>query len=184
LLQGFYQPSDGRIRVDGIDIQNLSANELRHYFGVVPQETVLFSGSIYDNLLAANPHASFENIVESCKQAEIHEFIETLPNGYQTVLGERGSGLSGGQRQRIAIARALLKKPKILIFDESTSNLDKQTAEQFVATANQFRGRISMIFITHDLPKNLQVDEVVRIGENQASVLEVTQQTNNTEPPK
>jgi len=184
LLQGFYQPSDGRIRVDGIDIQNLSANELRHYFGVVPQETVLFSGSIYDNLLAANPHASFENIVESCKQAEIHEFIETLPNGYQTVLGERGSGLSGGQRQRIAIARALLKKPKILIFDESTSNLDKQTAEQFVATANQFRGKISMIFITHDLPKNLQVDEVVRIGENQASVLEVTQQTNNTEPPK
>lgn len=183
LLQGFYQPTDGRIRIDGIDIQNLSANELRHYFGVVPQETVLFSGSIYDNLLAANPHATFEQIVEACKQAEIHDFIETLPNGYQTMLGERGAGLSGGQRQRIAIARALLKHPKILIFDESTSNLDQATAEQFVATANQFRGKISMIFITHDLPKNLVVDEVVRIGSNQTSVLEVAQ-SNNQEHPK
>jgi len=175
LLQGFYQATSGRIRIDGIDVQNLSANELRHYFGVVPQETVLFSGSIYENLLAANPHSSFEQVVESCKQAEIHDFIEALPNGYQTMLGERGAGLSGGQRQRIAIARALLKRPKILIFDEATSNLDQETAAHFVATANQFRGKISMIFITHDLPKNLHVDEVVRIGDNQASVLEVTQ---------
>lgn len=165
LLQGFYQPTDGRIRIDGIDITNLSANELRHYFGVVPQETVLFSGTIYENLQAANPHATFEQIVDVCKKAEIHEFIETLPNGYQTMLGERGAGLSGGQRQRLAIARALLKQPKILIFDEATSSLDQSTAEQFAQTANQFRGKISMIFITHDLPKSLKVDEVVRIGD-------------------
>ncbi|MDA8254087.1 MAG: peptidase domain-containing ABC transporter [Betaproteobacteria bacterium] len=165
LLQGFYQPSDGRIKLDGTDIQNLSANELRHYFGVVPQETVLFSGTIYDNLLAANPHATFERIVQACKLAEIHEAIEKLPNGYQTEIGERGSGLSGGQRQRLAIARALLKRPKILIFDEATSALDPQTAEHFAATINQLRGQVTMLFITHALPKNLLVDEVVRIGE-------------------
>jgi subfamily B ATP-binding cassette protein HlyB/CyaB len=165
LLQGFYQPSDGRIKLDGTDIQNLSANELRHYFGVVPQETILFSGTIYDNLLAANPHATFERIVQAAKLAEIHGAIEKLPNGYQTEIGERGSGLSGGQRQRLAIARALLKRPKILVFDEATSALDPQTAEHFAATINQLRGQVTMLFITHALPKNLQVDEVVRIGE-------------------
>lgn len=171
LLQGFYQPSDGRIRIDGIDILNLSANELRHYFGVVPQETVLFSGTIYDNLLAANPHATFEQIIHACKLAEIHDVIERLPNGYQTEIGERGSGLSGGQRQRLAIARALLKRPKILIFDEATSALDPQTAEHFAATINQLRGKVTMLFITHALPKNLHVDEVVRIGGERVSVI-------------
>ena len=165
LLQAFYQPSDGRIKLDGADIQNLSANELRHYFGVVPQETVLFSGSIYDNRLAANPHATFERIVQACKLAEVHEAIENLPNGYQTEIGERGVGLSGGQRQRLAIARALLKRPKILIFDEATSALDAQTAERFADTINHLRGKVTMLFITHALPKNLFVDEVVKIGE-------------------
>jgi len=172
LLQGFYQPSDGRIKIDGTDIQNLSANELRHYFGVVPQETVLFSGTIYDNLLAANPHATFEHIAHACKMAEIHDVIEKLPNGYQTEIGERGSGLSGGQRQRLAIARALLKRPKVLIFDEATSNLDPQTAEHFAATVNQLRGKATLIFITHALPKNLRLDEVVRIGSEKLSVLD------------
>jgi subfamily B ATP-binding cassette protein HlyB/CyaB len=171
LLQGFYQPSDGRIKIDGTDIQNLSANELRHYFGVEPQETVLFSGTIYDNLQAANPHATFEHIVQACKMAEIHDVIEKLPNGYQTEIGERGSGLSGGQRQRLAIARALLKRPKILVFDEATSNLDPQTAEHFAATINQLRGKATMLFITHALPKNLHVDEVVRIGGEKLSVV-------------
>jgi subfamily B ATP-binding cassette protein HlyB/CyaB len=171
LLQGFYQPADGRIRIDGTDIQNLSANELRHYFGVVPQETVLFSGTIYDNLLAANPHATFEQIVHACKLAEIHDALEQLPEGYQTEIGERGSGLSGGQRQRLAIARALLKRPKILIFDEATSALDAQTAEHFAATVNQLRGKVTMLFITHALPKSLYVDEVVRIGGEKLSVI-------------
>lgn len=167
ILQGFYQPSDGRIRIDGTDIQNYSANELRHYFGVVPQETVLFSGTIYDNLLAANPHATFEQIIHACKLAEIHDTIETLPDGYQNVIGERGSGLSGGQRQRLAIARALLKQPKILIFDEATSALDEQTSEHFAATVNQLHGKVTMLFITHALPKNLKVDRLIRIGESQ-----------------
>jgi len=164
LLQGFYVPSEGQIKLDGNDIRYLSANELRHYFGVVPQETVLFSGTIYDNLLMANPHATFDQVVHACRMAEIHDTVERLPQGYQTEIGERGVGLSGGQKQRMAIARALLKQPKILVFDEATSSLDAATAEHFAGTINQLKGKVTMLFITHALPRNLLVDEVVRIG--------------------
>jgi subfamily B ATP-binding cassette protein HlyB/CyaB len=164
LLQGFYLPAGGQIRLDGHDLRHLSANELRSYFGVVPQETMLFSGTIYANLSMANPMATFEQIVEACKVAEVHEVIEKLPQGYQTEIGERGVGLSTGQKQRIAIARALLKRPPILIFDEATSSLDQPTAEHFCTTINQLKGRVTILFITHAMPKTLQVDEIVRIG--------------------
>ncbi len=165
LLQGFYQPSDGAIQIDGLDIRYSSANELRSNFGVVPQDTFLFSGAIYDNLIIANPHASFDDVVRACKFAEIHDTIEKLPEGYKTLIGEHGAGLSGGQKQRIAIARALLKRPKILIFDEATSSLDEETAESFANTVNRLKGQVSMLFISHQLPKSLKVDEVVRLGE-------------------
>jgi subfamily B ATP-binding cassette protein HlyB/CyaB len=164
LLQGFYLPSGGQIKIDGHDSRYLSANELRQYFGVVPQETVLFSGTIYDNLAMANPLATFEQAANACKLAEIHDVIEALPQGYNTVIGERGIGLSGGQRQRLAIARALLKQPRILVFDEATSSLDSQTAEHFAQTINQLKGQVSILFITHALPKTLKVDETVRLG--------------------
>ena len=164
MLQGFYWPSDGSILLDGYDLRHLAANELRANFGVVPQETRLFSGTIYDNLQLANPHAGFEEIVHACKMAEIHNVIEQLPQGYQTPVGENGVGLSGGQRQRIAIARALLKHPRVLIFDEAVSNLDMQTAEHFAATINKLKGQVTMLFITHQLPKALQVDEVLKFG--------------------
>lgn len=167
LLLGFYQPSDGQIRLDGRDIRHLAANELRQTFGVVPQETVLFAGTIYDNLVMAHPHATFEDAIAACKAAEIHDVLDKLPEGYQTEIGERGTGLSGGQRQRIAIARALLKKPKILIFDEAVSNLDQQTAEHFAKTINKLKGRVTMIFITHQIPRGLQVDEVFSFGSEQ-----------------
>lgn len=167
LLLGFHLPTDGRILIDGCDIRHMSANELRSIFGVVPQETVLFSGTIYDNLSHASPHTGFEQIVRAGKQAEIHDFIESLPRGYQTEIGEHGVGLSGGQRQRIAIARALLKRPRILIFDEAVSNLDRQTAESFAATVNSLKGKVTMLFITHQVPKGLQVDEVFRFGMQQ-----------------
>lgn len=166
MLQGFYQPSEGRIRIDGVDIANLSANELRSHFGVVPQETTLFSGTILDNLQMANPMASFEQIVTACKMAEVNSVIESLPDGYQTEIGERGAGLSGGQRQRIAIARALLKRPKILVFDEATSALDAPTAEQFAKTINALRGKVTMLFITHGLPRSLTVDALFRLTSN------------------
>jgi len=174
LLQGFYMPSDGQIKLDGRDIRHLSANELRQNFGIVPQETVLFSGSIYDNLIFANPHATFDQVVAACKMAEIHEVIEQLPEGYQTKIGEHGTGLSGGQKQRLAIARALLKRPRILIFDEATSNLDHPTAEHFARTINQLKGKVTMLFITHALPRGLQIDEVITLGANlkQMSVVE------------
>jgi subfamily B ATP-binding cassette protein HlyB/CyaB len=164
LLQGFYWPSDGQILIDGRDTRYLAANELRQHFGVVPQETMLFSGSIYDNLAVANPQASFDQIVQACRMAEIHEVIEKLPKGYQTVVGERGVGLSGGQKQRIAIARALLKRPKVLIFDEAISSLDQQTAEHFSRTINTLKGRVTILFITHQLPRSLKFDAVYEIG--------------------
>jgi subfamily B ATP-binding cassette protein HlyB/CyaB len=164
LLQGFYQPTEGRITIDGRDIRQLAANELRAYFGVVPQETQLFSGSVYDNLIIANPRATFQQIVEACRAAEIHETIESLPEGYQTALGERGAGLSGGQKQRLAIARALLKRPKILIFDEATSGLDAATAERFAATVNKLKGRVTLLFITHQVPLGLHLDDVISLG--------------------
>lgn len=131
---------------------------------MVPLETVLFATTVYDNLLMANPISSFEQIVQACRVAEIHDVIEKLPKGYKTELGERGVGLSTGQKQRIAIARALLKHPRILIFDEATSSLDQATAEHFCGTINQIKGQITIVFVTHAIPKNLQVDEIVRIG--------------------
>ena len=169
MLQGFYWPTDGSILLDGYDIRHLAANELRANFGVVPQETRLFSGTLYDNLQLANPHASFEEIVHACRMAEIHAVIEQLPQGYQTPVGENGIGLSGGQRQRIAIARALLKRPRVLIFDEAVSSLDQTTAEHFAHTVNRLKGKVTMLFITHQLPKALQVDEVIRFGQPGAS---------------
>jgi ATP-binding cassette, subfamily B, bacterial HlyB/CyaB len=169
LLQGLYRPSEGRIKLDGNDISYLAANELRINFGVVPQETILFSGTVYDNLLFASPHATMDQVIQACRAAEIHEVIEQLPKGYQSEIGERGVGLSGGQKQRLAIARALIKQPKILIFDEATSSLDVATAEHFCATINQLKGKVTMLFITHAFPKNLQVDEIVQIGVNRSS---------------
>ena len=169
LLLGFYAPQDGRILVDGQDTTHLGANELRANFGVVPQDTTLFSGSVLDNLQMASPHASFAEIVEACRMAEIHDVIEQLPQGYQTPLGEHGVGLSGGQRQRLAIARALLKRPKVLIFDEATSNLDPHTSEAFAQTVNQLKGRVTMLFIAHNLPRGLNVDEALRFGPRPAA---------------
>lgn len=164
------------MNLDGKDIRHLAANELRQTFGVVPQETVLFAGTLYDNLVMAHPHASFEDVIQACKAAEIHEVIETLNDGYQTEIGERGTGLSGGQRQRIAIARALLKRPKILVFDEAVSNLDTQTAEHFARTINKLKGKVTMLFITHQIPRGLAVDEVIELSANTTRQMEVVEE--------
>jgi len=169
MLLGFYPPTDGRLLLDGRDLRHLSANELRQSFGVVPQETLLFSGTVYDNLMMASPHAGFEDVVIACKAAEIHEVIEKLPQGYQTVLGEHGVGLSGGQKQRISIARALLKRPKVLIFDEATSNLDVATAEQIALTINQLKGTATILFIAHVVPRGLKADGNLSFGSRPAA---------------
>ena len=153
-----------------------SSGEIRQTFGVVPQETIFFAGTLYEHLIMAHPHASFEDVIQACKAAEIHEVIEQLPNGYQTEIGERGTGLSGGQRQRIAIARALLKRPKILVFDEAVSNLDSQTAEHFARTINKLKGTVTMLFITHQIPQGLKVDEVIELGTNTTRQMEVVEE--------
>ncbi len=158
LLLGFYPPSEGRILLDGRDLRHLAANELRAGFGVVPQETVLFSGTVYENLVAANPQAGFEDAVHACRIAELHDVIEALPQGYNTRLGEHGVGLSGGQKQRLAIARAVIRRPRILIFDEATSNLDVETAERFAQTVNRLKDRAGILYIAHQVPQGLAAD--------------------------
>ncbi len=111
-----------------------------------------------------NTKRSGRDVLIASEAAEIHDVIEQVPDGYQTEIGERGTGLSGGQKQRIAIARALLKRPKILAFDEAVSNLDQHTAEHFARTINRLKGLVTMIFITHQIPKGLQVDDVFSFG--------------------
>jgi subfamily B ATP-binding cassette protein HlyB/CyaB len=177
LMLGFYQPTDGAITIDGRDLRHLSANELRQYFGVVPQETFLFSGTIYENLIAANPNSSFDQVVQACRIAEIHESIEKLPKGYNTEIGEHGVGLSGGQKQRLAIARAVLKRPRVLIFDEAASNLDAQTAERFAQTVNHLKGKVTVLFIAHQVPRGLQVDEVFTLNAEKATQMRVVDET-------
>ena len=173
LLLGFYQPDDGQILVDGVDVRHLSANELRQYFGVVPQETVLFAGTIFENLIAANPNAGFNDVVQACRIAEVHDVIEKLPKGYNTEIGEHGVGLSGGQKQRLAIARAVLKRPRLLVFDEATSSLDAQTAERFAQTVNKLKGAATILFIAHQLPRGLAVDEVFALGPDKTTQMRV-----------
>jgi len=163
LLQGFYLPAAGAVRIDGRDTRLLAANELRLHFGVVPQETRLFSGTLFENLVAGQPHAGIGEVIAACRQAEIHDFIEGLPQGYRTLVGENGVGLSGGQKQRIAIARALLRRPRILIFDEATASLDRDTAEAFGATVSRLRGSATVLFISHHVPESLAVDRVARL---------------------
>jgi ATP-binding cassette, subfamily B, bacterial HlyB/CyaB len=176
LLLGFYQPQEGQITIDGRDIRHFSANELRQYFGVVPQETVLFSGTIYENLLAANPNASFGDVVHACKIAEVHDVVEKLPRGYNTEVGEHGVGLSGGQKQRLAIARAVLKRARVLVFDEATSSLDAQTAERFAQTVNRLKGAATILFIAHQLPKGLAVDEVITLSAEKATPMRLVEE--------
>jgi len=139
LIQSLYHPSSGRIWMDEYDIRHASPQSLRSQLGVVPQECFLFSGTILENITLYRPEFSLEQVTKAAKLAEAHAFIQELPLGYNTKVGERGSTLSGGQRQRIAIARALLGNPRILVLDEATSSLDTESERRF----QQNLGRIS-----------------------------------------
>ncbi|WP_322744726.1 ABC transporter ATP-binding protein [[Phormidium] sp. LEGE 05292] len=130
LIPRFYDVTSGAVRIDGRDVRDFSLASLRSRIGFVFQETTLFSGTIRENITYANPHATMEQVIEVAKTAQIHDFIESLPDGYETIVGERGVGLSGGQKQRIAIARTLLTNYNILILDDSTSAVDAKTAAQ------------------------------------------------------
>ena len=161
LLSRFYDVDQGAILVDNIDIRNVSVKSLRRQMGVVMQEALLFSGTLVDNISYGRPEATRETIVEAAKAANAHAFITQLPRGYRTIVGERGVKLSGGQRQRIAIARAILKNPRILIFDEATSALDTES-ERLIQDAMErlIRDRTTFV-IAHRLSTILKADRIV-----------------------
>jgi ATP-binding cassette subfamily B protein len=151
LLARLYEPNSGRIVVDGYDISKVELYSLRRQIGIVPQETLLFDGTVQENIALTNPDASSEEIIEAAKIAAAHDFIMGLPSGYNTRVGERGSALSGGQRQRIAIARTVLQSPRMLILDEATSALDYDAERQVCLNlAQAYKGR-TVFFITHRL---------------------------------
>ena len=151
LLQGLYFPTSGRIWIDGHDIQHVSPQSLRSQLGVVPQDCFLFSGTILDNITLYRPEFSLEQAIEAAKMAEAHSFIQAMPLGYNTKVGERGSTLSGGQRQRIAIARALLGNPRILILDEATSSLDTESESRFQHNLARISSECTTFIIAHRL---------------------------------
>src|SRR5579864_8200660 len=160
LLPRFYDPQEGRVLVDGYDIRDLTLESLRRNIGIVTQETYLFHASIAENLRYGNPDASDEQLIAACKAANIFDLIASLPDGLQTVVGERGHKLSGGERQRIAIARVLLKNPRILILDEATSSLDSHSEAAIqAALVPLMRGRTSLV-IAHRLSTVLSADVI------------------------
>ena len=161
LLPRFYDVTGGSITVDGLDIRDVTLNSLREQVGIVPQETLLFNGSVYDNILYGRLDATKEEVEAAAKAANAHKFIMDLPEGYETMLGDRGVNISGGQRQRIAIARAILKNPQILILDEATSALDTES-ERIVQEAldRLMVGRTSFV-IAHRLSTIKNADRIL-----------------------
>jgi len=161
LLLRLYETESGRILIDGYDISKVELYSLRRQVGVVPQETLLFDGTVQENIALTNPDATTEEIIEAARIAVAHEFIMSLPNGYNTRVGERGAALSGGQRQRIAIARSVLQRPKLLVLDEATSALDYPTERQVCLNlAKAFQGD-TVFFITHRLNTVSNADIIV-----------------------
>ncbi|WGV25014.1 peptidase domain-containing ABC transporter [Halotia branconii] len=161
LLLRLYEVESGRILIDGYDISKVELYSLRRQVGVVPQDPLLFDGTVQENIALTNPDATTDEIIEAARVAAAHEFIMNLPNGYNTRVGERGSGLSGGQRQRIAIARSILQRPELLVLDEATSALDYPTERQVCLNlAKAFQGN-TVFFITHRLNTVSHADVIV-----------------------
>jgi ATP-binding cassette subfamily B protein len=161
LLPRLYEPLTGQIQIDGYDIRKVELNSLRRQIGMVLQDTLLFEGTIQENIALIRPEATTEEIIAAAKAAAAHDFIMALPNGYNTSVGERGSALSGGQRQRIAIARTVLQNPRLLILDEATSALDYQSEQQVCRNLMEvFSGR-TVFFITHRLNTVKNADVII-----------------------
>jgi len=161
LLFRFYEVSNGSILIDGQDVRNVTQQSLRQAIGIVPQDTVLFNDSIYYNIHYANPTASRDEVILAAKMAHIHEFIETLPQGYETVVGERGLKLSGGEKQRVAIARVALKNPRILIFDEATSSLDSHSEQAILESLRAVAEQHTTVVIAHRLSTIVDADSIL-----------------------
>jgi subfamily B ATP-binding cassette protein MsbA len=167
LVPRFYDPTDGDVLIDGVSLRDYNIEDLRKLMGVVTQESILFNDTIFNNIAFGMPHVKEEDVIAAAKVANAHEFIIQTENGYQTLIGERGSKLSGGQRQRLAIARAVLKNPPILILDEATSALDSES-EKLVQSAltNLMKNRTSIV-IAHRLSTIQHADEIVVIQQGE-----------------
>jgi subfamily B ATP-binding cassette protein HlyB/CyaB len=163
LIQRLYVPEAGRVLVDGIDLAMVDPAWLRRQLGVVLQEDMLFNRSVRDNIALADPAMPMEQVVAAASLAGAHEFILQLPEGYDTLVGERGSGLSGGQRQRIAIARALVTDPRILIFDEATSALDYESERIIQNNMHQICQRRTVFVIAHRLSTVRRADRIISV---------------------
>jgi ABC-type multidrug transport system fused ATPase/permease subunit len=167
LIMQFYQPGKGEVLFDDKPSVSYDLSDIRNQIAIVPQDVLLFGGTIRENIAYGKTNASQEEIIEAAKKANAHRFIETFPDGYDTVVGERGIQLSGGQRQRIAIARAVLKNPRILLLDEATSSLDSES-EKLVQQALEklMEGRTSLI-IAHRLSTIINADKILVVDEGQ-----------------
>ena len=161
LIPRFYDPVKGRMRLDGHDLKDIKIDSLRSFIGIVPQETILFSGTLRDNIAYGDLNAADEQIHEAAKSANAHDFIMKFPDGYDTVVGERGVGLSGGQKQRISIARAILKDPKILILDEATSSLDAESEALVQEALDHLMQNRTTFIIAHRLSTIKNADNIV-----------------------
>lgn len=161
LLFRFYDATRGRILIDNQDIREVTQESLRRLIGIVPQDTVLFNDTIGYNIAYGYPGSSEEDITEAAKSAQIHNFIEILPEGYATRVGERGLKLSGGEKQRVAIARTLLKKPRIFLFDEATSALDTRTEKQIQASLKKISQNHTTLIIAHRLSTVIDADQIL-----------------------
>jgi len=161
MITRFYDPQSGGVSFDGVDIHAVKQDSLREQLAVVPQDTFLFNTTIHENIKYGRLDATDAEIVEAAKAAEIDDYIQQMPNGYNTMVGERGSLLSGGQRQRVAIARAMLRRPAVLLLDEATSALDPQTEAQINDTLTKLSGNLTMISVTHRLASAARSDRVL-----------------------
>ena len=161
LLPRLYEPEKGRILIDGYDLSKLQLGSVRRQIGIVPQDSLLFDGSIRDNIALTAPDATSAEIEAAARVACAHDFIMELPQGYATNVGERGSGLSGGQRQRLAIARAVLQRPNLLILDEATSALDYLTERQVCLNLKKAFEGSTVFFITHRLSTIRSADRIL-----------------------
>lgn len=161
LLYRFYDPQQGRVLIDGQDIREVTQHSLRQAIGVVPQDTVLFNDSIFNNIAYGETGAGADAVISAAKQAHIHEFISHLPDGYDTLVGERGLKLSGGEKQRVAIARTLLKNPAILIFDEATSALDSHAEQAIGQELLSVSANKTTLVIAHRLSTVVDADTIL-----------------------